>query len=54
MRESTVVITTNMTAAAATTVTVTAAGAIVVTRFKRYDILTNCFSTLDGIYWVMF
>jgi len=41
-RESTIIA--NTTAAATTTVA----------RFKRSDIQTHCFSTLDGICWALF
>jgi len=43
VRESTVVTAATMIAAAT-----------VVARFKRYEILTHCFSILDGICWTTF
>jgi len=48
-RESTVATTTSVTAADTTATTATA-----MTRFKRLEIQTCCFSTLDGICWAAF
>jgi len=59
VRESTVASDGGQESTATTTASVTAANmtpaaATAVTRFKRSEIQTHCFSTLDGICWAAF